>query len=148
MSDESEDRLPAVLPEREKRDERADGAVSPEVLKHLPPELQKAVQSFSLEAFSGPVFHPVLKKINEEHITKVLEQAEKDSERDFKDTQSARLYGLMYVVIILVFLGAMTAYLVNADKELYKQVLGYVLPFLAGIAGGYGVKAYQDRHRN
>jgi hypothetical protein len=44
-------------------------------------------------------------------------------------------------------LGAMTVFLVNADKELYKQVLGMLLPFLAGLAGGYGLKAYQDRDK-
>ena len=41
----------------------------------------------------------------------------------------------------------MTVLLVTTDKELYKEVLKLLLPFLAGLAGGYGLKAYQDRNK-
>lgn len=71
-------------PETPEDKETKDSPIEPEVLDQLPPDLRKkVVESFSLQAFAGPVFHPVLKKINEGHIDKVLEQSDKDSQREF-----------------------------------------------------------------
>lgn len=123
--------------------------LEPEILESLPPEVRKAVESISLRAFSGsvPVFNPIYKKINESHIDKILDQSDKDSQRDFDSAASDRKYHLVYITVVLVFLAGMTVFLVRADKELYKEVLKLFLPFLAGIAGGYGLKAYQDRDK-
>jgi hypothetical protein len=131
----------------DKKDDRQDSPIEPEVLDKLPPEVRKAVESFSMFSGSVPVFNPIYKKINENHIDKLLDQTEKDSQRDFEDTASSRRYGLLYTIIVLIFLAGMTVFLVRTDKELYKEVLKLLLPFLAGIAGGYGLKAYQDRDK-
>jgi hypothetical protein len=142
-----ESELPEKVEGSPDQPDQAAPLKEPEVLKELPPGLRKAVESFSLQAFSGPVFHPALAKINERHIDKVLDQADKDSERNFQDSQSSRKYRLIVTIIILIFLAGMTVFLVQADKELYKHVLNLLLPFLAGLAGGYGLKAYQDRDK-
>src|SRR5256885_11000657 len=55
--------------------------IEPEVLDKLPPEVRKVVESFSLQAFSGPIIHPVLQKITESHIDKVLDQTDRKSTR-------------------------------------------------------------------
>jgi len=132
--------------EGDSQEKKENGSpLEPEILGKLSPEIRRVFESFV--AYSGPIPNPLFKKITEAHIDKVLDLSEKDSERDYEDAKSTRKYGLVYVIIILIFLGAMTVFLVNADKELYKQVLNALLPFLAGLAGGYGLKAYQDRDR-
>lgn len=76
-SDQDSD-VPAPIENQEKgKDNDKASAIEPEVLEKLPPDLRKAVESFSLQAFSAPVFNPILKKINEQHIDKVLDQAGK-----------------------------------------------------------------------
>ncbi|HEY0006379.1 MAG TPA: hypothetical protein VGB17_16475 [Pyrinomonadaceae bacterium] len=141
----------AALPEKreaeDKKDVRRDVPIEPEVLEKLPPEVKKVVESFSLFSGSVPVFNPIYKKINESHIDKILDQADKDSQRDYDEGVSTRKYSLVYTVIVLIFLAGMTVFLVNTDRELYKEVLKLILPFLAGMAGGYGLKAYQDRDK-
>src|SRR6185369_15883474 len=93
---------PATEEEKGKEGDSQSGSpLQPEVLGKLPPEVRKAVE-FSLQAFSGPVYHPVVQKITEAHIDKVLDQTEKDSERDFKERISSRRYGFAAFLIICV----------------------------------------------
>jgi len=52
-----------------------------EILDKLPPEARKMVEmSLSMASISGPMLPPFLKKINEEHISKVLELSDKVKE--------------------------------------------------------------------
>lgn len=125
--------------------EKESSPIEPEVLDKLPPELKRAVESFSLQAFTGPVFHPILKKITESHIDKVLDQTEKDSEREFKDRKSGRLFGLIYALIGAALFVFITIYLAGQDKELYRDLLTKVIIFFGGGGLGYGIKAYLDR---
>jgi hypothetical protein len=117
--------------------------IAPEVLQKLPAELQRLV--VSLQSVTAPVFNPVLQKINEEHITKVLDQAESDSERDFSDRRSARRYGLLYALLAAILFVFVTIYLAGQDKELYRDLLTKIIIFFGGGGLGYGIKAFRDR---
>jgi len=146
----SDEKLPQSLdkPEEEKDKERddpkPDSPLEPEVLSKLPPDVRRAVE-FSLQAFSGPVFHPIVKKITEGHIDKVLESAENDSKRDFKDRMAGRWFGLIYAVIGALLFIFLTIYVAGQDKELYRDLLTKVIIFFGGGGLGYGVKAFLDR---
>ncbi|BAY81290.1 hypothetical protein NIES267_07660 [Calothrix parasitica NIES-267] len=52
----------------------------------------------------------MIKNRNEKHITKILDIVEKDDERAFADTQSARRYFLITLIIVLVFFGCLTVF--------------------------------------
>jgi|SRR5689334_6706809 len=125
--------------------EKESSPIDPEVLDKLSPELKKAVESFSLQAFSGPVFNPILKKITESHIDKTLDQADKDSERDFKDRQRGRIFALLYGLIAAALFVFVTIYLAGLDKDLYRDLLTKIIIFFGGSGIGYGVKAWRDR---
>jgi hypothetical protein len=146
MSTENkESALPQASEEKGEESSSQESPIEPEVLKDLPPEVRKAVESFSLQAFTGPVFHPVLKKVNEGHIDKVLDQSEKDSDREFQLEQSSKIYNLVYVLIFAALFIFITIYLANLDKELYRDVLKVLVGFIGGFGGGYGYKAFRDR---
>jgi hypothetical protein len=134
----------------EKVQDKTDGEKPPspidaEVLDKLPPEVRKVVESFSLQAFAGPVYNPVLKKITEGHIDKVLEQTEKDSEREFKDRLRSRIFALLYGLLAAALFVFVTIYLAGQDKELYRDLLTKIIIFFGGAGAGYGVKAFRDR---
>jgi hypothetical protein len=104
------------------------------------PEAMKSFFSF----FAGrPVFPPFVERINEEHITKVLDYSERQDERDFKDTLSDRRYKFGYFIvgcIVAVFLFTfLTIYLADKDKELYKDIVKIVIGFVSGSLFGYGL---------
>ncbi len=60
----------------------------PEELGNLPPEIKKEIITFlSMDRFSASSISPILNKINQQHITKILESVEKDNERAYLDAQ-------------------------------------------------------------
>ncbi|WP_334831281.1 hypothetical protein [Nostoc sp.] len=94
---------------------------------------------------STPFISPIQEKINESHISKILEIAEKDDERAFADTQASRKYTLINIVIFLLFLGFLTVFLVNKDLETYRELLKLLIIFAGGLGSGFGLKGYVDK---
>lgn len=87
-----------------------------EEIENLPPKVKRMMQAtLSMQRLSIPVTSSFQEKINEEHISTILESVEKDNERVFKDTQEARKYSLIYIVVILCFFSFLTVFLVNKD---------------------------------
>lgn len=99
-----------------------------------------------MERFSSsPLVSPISEKINQQHITQILDIIEKDDERAFVHTRSARRYFLITLVIVLVFFGGLTVFLVNKDVALYQELLKIIVIFGGGFGSGFGYKEYLDR---
>lgn len=123
------------------------GSIEPELLKNLPPEAKKVLEvGMSMHRF-GPMPNPLTEKINERHIDKILEIAEKDDERSFEDAGAARKFTLIYVLVFAALFIFSTVFLVGSDKELYKEVIKLFAVFLGGLGSGFGIKSYMDRSK-
>lgn len=94
---------------------------------------------------SGPAFHPIFDKFESQHVTQFLSQAaDRDTARQ-KKTRGDRWFRLTYVMSgVGVFL-FLTWMLLPDQSELYFQILEWIGVFGAGLAGGYGIKTYQDK---
>lgn len=115
-------------------------------LENLPPEVKRFMQAtLSMQRISTPLVSPILEKVNENHISKILEIAEKEDERLFADTQSARKYTLINTILILGFFGFLTVFLVNKDIAAYQEILKIIIIFGGGLGSGFGLKGYLDR---
>jgi len=146
MSDEKSDQKKNST-EQEEQEPKTDEVIAEGVFEKLPPEVKKVMEiGFSMQRFSGPV-PPFLTKINEAHISKILELAEKDDERAFADTQSSKRYILAYVLIFSVLFVFATVFLVGQNTELYKEMLKLLAMFLGGLGSGFGLKGYLDRKK-
>lgn len=122
-------------------------SIEPELLKDLPPEAKKVLEvGMSMHRF-GPMPNPLAEKINEKHIDKILEIAEKDDERSFKDAGETRKFTLIYVLVFAALFIFSTVFLVGSDKELYKEVIKLFAVFLGGLGSGFGIKSYMDRSK-
>jgi hypothetical protein len=132
--------------EKEKTSEKNDvDHLEPELLKALPPEAKKVLEiGMSMHRF-GPLPNPLAEKINEKHIDKILEIAEKDDERSFKDAGESRKFTLIYILVFSALFVFSTIFLVGSDKELYKEVIKLFAVFLGGLGSGFGIKSYMDR---
>jgi hypothetical protein len=147
MSDEKSDEK-KNLTGKEDQETKAEEVTAESVFEKLPPEVKKVMEiGFSMQRFSGPVPLPFLTKINETHISKILELAEKDDERAFADTQSSKRYILAYVLIFSVLFVFATVFLVGQNTELYKEMLKLLAMFLGGLGSGFGLKGYLDRKK-
>ncbi|BAY83114.1 hypothetical protein NIES267_26000 [Calothrix parasitica NIES-267] len=144
---ESENEPEKNSEEISKKEEEKDLEKLPDELEEmLPAQLRKVVQgTLSMQRVSS--ISPISEKINEKHITKILDIVEKDDERAFADTQSARKYFLITLIIILVFFGGLTVFLVNKDVAVYQELLKIIIIFGGGFGSGIGFKGYLDRKK-
>ncbi|QLE56761.1 hypothetical protein [Nostoc sp. TCL26-01] len=118
----------------------------PEELNNLPPEVKSEIRAFlSMGRFSASSSSPILDKINQQHITKILESVEKDSERAFLDARETRKYNLIAICIFVAVFVFLTVYLVNKDIAVYQDILKILIIFGGGFGSGLGFKIYLDR---
>ncbi|OUL26704.1 hypothetical protein [Nostoc sp. 106C] len=118
----------------------------PEELESLPPEIKREIKTFlSMSRLSTSSSSPILDKINQQHITKILESVDKDSERAFIDAQQARKYNLISIFIFLAVFVFLTVFLVNKDVAVYQDILRILIIFGGGFGSGLGFKIYLDR---
>ncbi len=82
---------------------RESESVDPEIFEELPPEIREVVRTgISMQRISGPMPNPLLSKINEKHIDKILDIADKEDTNSYNDAQSNKKYSLFY---FLTFIG-------------------------------------------
>ena len=129
------------MPNDEDEKNKSTELEPPASLEEVPEPVKEFFSSFF--AARQPVFPPFMQKINEEHIAKVLDYSEREDERDFEDSRSQRRYQFgtfLVVAILFVFLFVfLTVYLVDRDRELYKDIIKLGLGFLSGLALGGGL---------
>lgn len=120
----------------------AEQIVNPEVLEKLPPEAKQEIIKLSafMGSFSSPPHSPILKKVNEEHISKILDFSENDSKRTFEDAQTTKRYNLAYAILFCAVAVFLVIYLSDKNPELLKEILKLLIAFLGGLGAGYGLK--------
>ncbi len=124
---------------------KKEKAQEPEILENMSPEIKKVIEmGFSMQKFSGAMPNPLLSKINEKHIDRILDISQKEEENSFKDAQSTKKYSLVYFFAIILFFAFLIYFLVDKDKSLLLNIIEKGLYVLGGFGGGYGFKAYLD----
>jgi hypothetical protein len=129
---------------------------SEQELAQIPiPEQFKQLTSF-FAATQQPVFPPFASKVNEAHIDKILDITDRqyvrefeaeNAERELENTKRKYAFARLVLIAVLgiglfIFL---TVYMVDRDRELYKEVLKIGLTFLSGLGLGGGVAYHLGR---
>ena len=111
------------------------------------PAPQQFVEQFEqiIAGGIGPVRNPVLEKVTEEHITKVIELTGEDSKADRRYKMAYTVLGAIFGLIVFLVL---TYHILPLDKELYKQLLQGLAVFVGGLGTGYGVQRWRDSRRS
>jgi len=121
--------------------EADDGpAIPDEILEGIEDKDERGLIRKSL-AFMGsfPVQNPFAKKITPEHIGKIIDNSEKQDERDFKDKQRERLFIGFIILISLLFVGFLI-YLFKDKNEVLIPLITGLLSFLGGFGVGRSSK--------
>jgi xanthine/uracil permease len=115
-------------------------------LSQLPSEVVRFMMSQSVSSSN-----PLGEKITSEHIEKIIDSAEKDSEREFErdklqfaDGKNSRLYHLGYFVLSLFFVGFIIVFL-KENPEMMKQIISIIIGLIAGFSAGFGVGRYNKK---
>lgn len=137
------------LEKKEANTEKEQEGIDPEILEDLPPEVREVVKSsIMMQRYTGPMPNPLLSKINDKHIDKILDLAEKEDTNSYNDAQSSKKYGMAYFLIFIAVFIFITLYLAKDDKELFMDILSIVISIAGGFGGGYGYKSYVDSRKN
>ena len=94
---------------------------------------------------SGPVYHPIFDKFETQHVTQFLEDASESDAAKHKMRMGNRWFRLAYVGTAVAMFIFLTIYLLPEHSDLYFQLLQGLGIFAAGLAGGYGIKSYQEK---
>lgn len=107
-----------------------------EVIKELPPEQQKTVSSLFAQFSSGSIASPIAKQINSEHISQLIANDERDSERAFKMSSIAETTKRLSMAAVLTLVTLVLLYAgITKDKELSEKVMTAAI----GGIGGFGI---------
>ena len=78
-----------------------------------------------------------------EHISKIIESTEKDSERAFQDQQQARKWNFMWLISVCVFIVAVFSLFIFSGKAEFVVPIGTaILGFAGGFGSGFGIGRY------
>ncbi len=116
-----------------------------ELLNNLPPEQKEVATQFmaSISEFHsrGPAVHPLINKLNEEHIHEFLSQMRLHESNAYELHKSNRWFHLGYVAIFVVLACGAVVYLLPLDREFLDSIIQIVVILLGGIGAGYGIKS-------
>ncbi|MBU7042479.1 MAG: hypothetical protein HXS47_02720 [Theionarchaea archaeon] len=132
--------------QRSKKNSEEKDELQQEIIDQLPPEMKGLMAAgLSIQQYSGPIPSRFFEKITEDHISKILDIAEKDEERSFEDVKSSRKYNLVYVLIFVGLFVFLTIFLIFKDVELYLEVLKIIVVFFGGFGGGFGYNEWKRK---
>lgn len=93
---------------------------------------------------SGPAYHPIFDKFDSQHVTQFLKDSfESDAARQ-RTHRSNRWFRLAYVGLGVALFIFLTLSLLPDRSDLHFQILQGLGLFGSGLAGGYGIRSYQD----
>jgi len=117
-----------------------------EILEDLPHEARKVIEfGMSMQRVSGRIPNPLLEKINEEHITKILELSRSEDEKSFEFAKQGRLFNLIFVIIFVALFIFLVTYLAKDNSELLKDIIKMVVAAIGGFGAGYGYKSTSNK---
>ena len=94
---------------------------------------------------TGPTYHPIFDKFEGEHVTQFLAQSHQSDEAERGLRRSGRWFKVVYTFLGLACFVFLTVWLLPEQSKLYTEIVKSVCLFAGGLAGGYGLKAYQDQ---
>ena len=109
--------------------------------------IRRLEASFTAFRRSGPAFHPIFDRFQAEHVTQFLEHSRDRERDDYQLKRGGRWFRLAYALCGIGLFVFLTVILMPRHSDLYFKLLQGVGLFVAGVAGGYGLKTYRDRQQ-
>ena len=113
-----------------------------------PPRLvRQLVAHFAAISRTGTEHHPIFDKFESEHVSQFLSQSHQQEQDERQFERSNRWFRVLYTLMGLGVFMFMTLFLLPEHESLYFELLKGFGIFAAGVAGGYGIRAYRDASR-
>lgn len=121
-------------------------SLDPEVLEDLPPEVRKQISLMvsSRSSYQGPFPNPLIEKLTESHIDKIIQASIEEDDKSFKYANNGRAYTFVYSIVGVALFVFLLVFLIDKNPELLFEILKIVGLVVGGGAGGYGLRAYKE----
>jgi hypothetical protein len=131
-----------MLPDENKKEEKLDEkeiTIPEEVLEKIPKEarseFKRTLSTMISAAYMGPAPHPFTKKLTGEHITKIIDNVEKDEQRQFEYSKGERKMSLTIFFGILIPVTGLIIFFTLLNKV---EILVPLISAIIAFGGGYG----------
>ncbi len=132
---------PEGVDSNEQSDSEADGVIPAEILEGLPADDRKRITTLLRSSVQiGAMGNPLHGKVTSNHISQVLDSADKERDLTFRDRQRTRWFVLAASILLMVFFGFLLVYLVDRDTALFMNIFVAIASFVGGAGFGYGIK--------
>jgi hypothetical protein len=111
----------------------------------IPAPAKRVFMSMMRSSSPPAVGHPVLEKLTEDHIHKIIDYSQRDEERAYNLRSSNRWFYLVFVILGLGTFLYLIKTLLPANKDLLVDIIKMFIAFLGGLGSGYGLKTYIDK---
>jgi len=145
MTSQASDSSTSATPDRNEVD---PATIQQDHVSHMGPPPPEMMLHSMMAGMVTPVQNPIQEKVTEEHVTQVLEMAERASARQYEwlraeqaRESSNRAYGLAVLGLVMLVLVILILLLRGESPELLVQLLTGFTGFTglaAGAIGGYG----------
>ena len=127
-----------------------ESTVPTDLPEGMPMEVWRVIQqSFSLKGITGPQESSITKKMNEQHITQLLdnektgmelEAKDRERNREYEDKEKTRKFWLTIIIAVVSVLVLGFVVLIFKDKpDILIPVLSLLFGGGLGFGGGYGI---------
>ncbi len=112
-----------------------------EALKGIPSEHRSRIERvFSMFQYQGPLVPPFFSKISEQHIDKLIDGSQRDSQRMYDDRKETRGHNkFLTIVYVVAFLAVAGLFLWAKQTDLLKEVITLAVVFGGGLGLGHGI---------
>lgn len=108
---------------------------------NLPAEFIRKTSAFM---FSGRLPNPLADKIEPKHIDKILENVEKEDQREYKYANKRKNHETFYIVLFVLFMIFLIWFLAKDSPEIFDKILDIGVGFIGGIGGGYYLRSRKN----
>ena len=134
----------SALPEEQSSTSRQDvppveyaGPTSPEDLERFPASMGRIVRHSV--SYSGPLPNPLLEKLTPEHITSLIDTADRNRARALEDRKHSRKWSAIIMALVVIPIGLLLGYFAFLQQNsLVAEIIKLAAVGLGGFGGGYG----------
>lgn len=126
--------------------DKEDNSIFPdEILENLPQSARKTMTQFLAMSLHSSESNPLIKKLNPEHIGKIIEGVNKDEDNRFSFHKRKQWFNMFYFVVLVIVFLILVMFLRTNDKELLTEIFKIIVYGAGGFGVGYGYKSYKDK---
>lgn len=108
-------------------------------------EIPSIMKQFMFKSITSNSSHPLVEKLTESHLSEIIGSIEKDSKREFDNSNRNRIFVVVLLAIILGFVIVLS--LIFSDKNFVEKILTILVSFVSGLFAGGGLSLYIDNKK-